>query len=39
VNSLSEIGGNSEATAEIGGFSGENWKPDADVRAFADPIN
>jgi serine/threonine protein kinase len=33
-NSLSEIGGNSDRMAEIGGFAGENWRPAADVRAF-----
>jgi serine/threonine protein kinase len=35
VQSLSEVGGNSEAIAEVGGFSGEGWRPAADVRAFA----
>jgi hypothetical protein len=39
VQSLSEVGGNSEAIAEVGGFSGENWRPDADVREFAELLS
>jgi serine/threonine protein kinase len=35
VKSLSEIVDNSEAMAEVGDFSGEGWRPDADVEAFA----
>jgi serine/threonine protein kinase len=35
LNSFSEVGGNSEAVAEAGGFSGEGWRPAADGRAFA----
>jgi serine/threonine protein kinase len=35
-NSLSDVGGNSEAMVEVGGFSGEGWRPAADVRAFAE---
>jgi serine/threonine protein kinase len=38
-NSLSEVGGNSEAMAEVGGFSGEGWRPDADVRAFTELLS
>jgi serine/threonine protein kinase len=33
---LSEVGGHSEAIAEVGGFSGEGWRPAADVRAFVE---
>jgi serine/threonine protein kinase len=39
VKSLSEVVGNSEAIAEVGGFSGENWRPDADVRGFAELVS
>jgi serine/threonine protein kinase len=38
-NSLSEVGGNSEAMAEDGSISGEGWKPSADVRAFAELVS
>jgi hypothetical protein len=38
-NSLSEVVGNSEAMAEVGGFSGESWRPAADVRAFAELLS
>jgi hypothetical protein len=37
--SLSEIGSNSEAIAEVGGFSEEGWRPTADVRAFAELLS
>jgi serine/threonine protein kinase len=36
VESLSEVGANSESMAEVGGFSGEGWRPAADVRALAE---
>jgi serine/threonine protein kinase len=39
VKSLSKIGANSEAIAEVGGFSGESWRPAADVRAFAELLS
>jgi serine/threonine protein kinase len=39
VKSLSEVGGNSEAIAEVGGFSGENWRPYVDVRGFAELLS
>jgi serine/threonine protein kinase len=39
LNSLSVVGGNSEAMAEVGGFSGEGWRPAADVRAFAELLS
>jgi serine/threonine protein kinase len=39
VKSLSEIASNSEAIAEVGAFSGENWRPDADVRAFTELLS
>jgi hypothetical protein len=35
VHRFSEVGDNSAAIAEVGGFSGENLRPAADVRAFA----
>jgi hypothetical protein len=35
MKSLSEIASNSEATEEMGGFSGESWSPTADVQGFA----
>jgi serine/threonine protein kinase len=37
--SLSEVEANSEAIAEAGGFSGERWRPAADVRAFAELLS
>jgi serine/threonine protein kinase len=39
VKSLSEVGGSSEAIGEVGGFSGENWRPDADVRGSAELLS
>jgi hypothetical protein len=36
---LSEVGGDSEAVTEVGGFSGENWRPDADVKAFVELLS
>jgi serine/threonine protein kinase len=39
VTSLSVAGGNSEAMAEVGGFSGEGWSPSADVRAFTELLS
>jgi hypothetical protein len=39
VKSLSEIGCNSEAMAEVEGFSEEDWRPAADVRAFAELLS
>jgi hypothetical protein len=39
VKSFSEVGGNSEAIAEVGGFSGEDWRPSADIRAFAELLS
>jgi hypothetical protein len=39
VKSLSEVGGNSEAIVEVGGFSEESWRPDADVRGFAELLS
>jgi hypothetical protein len=36
VKSFSEVGGNSNVMVEVGGFSGESWRPGADVRAFAE---
>jgi hypothetical protein len=37
--SLSEVGSHSEAIAEVGAFSGEGWKPESDVRAFAELLS
>jgi hypothetical protein len=39
VRSLSEVGDDSEGMAEVGGFSGEDWKPAADVRAFSELLS
>jgi serine/threonine protein kinase len=39
VQDFSDVGGNSEAIAEVGGFSGENWRPSADVKAFAELLS
>jgi serine/threonine protein kinase len=39
VKSLSEVVGNSEVLSEVGGFSGEDWSPAADVRAFAELLS
>jgi serine/threonine protein kinase len=39
VTSSSEVNGNSEAMAEVGGFSGKGWRPAADVRAFAELLS
>jgi serine/threonine protein kinase len=39
VKSLSEVGDKSETMAEVGGFSGEGWKPAADVKAFAELLS
>jgi serine/threonine protein kinase len=39
VQSLSKVVSNSEAMAEVGGFSGEGWRPAADVRAFAELLS
>jgi hypothetical protein len=39
LDNLSEVGGKSEATDEIGGFSGEGWRPDTDVGAFAELLS
>jgi serine/threonine protein kinase len=39
VKSLSDVGGNLEEIAEVGGFSGEGWRPAADVRAFAELLS
>jgi hypothetical protein len=39
VNSLSEAGGNSDSSEEVGGFAGRGWRPDADVRAFAELLS
>jgi hypothetical protein len=39
VKSLSEVGDNSEAIAEVEGFSGEDWRPAADVKAFAELLS
>jgi serine/threonine protein kinase len=36
---LPEVEGNSETIAEAGGFSGANWRPEADVRGFADLLS
>jgi serine/threonine protein kinase len=36
---LSEVGGNSEAIAEIGSLSEENWRPDADIRGFTELLS
>jgi tRNA A-37 threonylcarbamoyl transferase component Bud32 len=38
-NSFSEVDGHSEAIAELGGFSEESWKPEADVRAFTELLS
>jgi hypothetical protein len=35
VKSFSEVVDNSEVIAEVGSFSGEGWRPAADVRGFA----
>jgi hypothetical protein len=35
MNSLIDLECNDGAEADVGGFSGENWRPIADVRAFA----
>jgi serine/threonine protein kinase len=35
VNHFSKVVSDSEAIAEVGGFSGENWRPTVDIRAFA----
>jgi serine/threonine protein kinase len=37
--SLSEAGGNLEAIAEVESFSGEYWRPNADVRGFAELLS
>jgi serine/threonine protein kinase len=39
VKSLSDVGGNLEEIAEVGGFSGEGWRPAVDVRAFAELLS
>jgi serine/threonine protein kinase len=39
VRILSDVEDDSEAIAESGGFSGTNWSPDADVRAFAELLS
>jgi serine/threonine protein kinase len=39
VKSFSEFGGRSEGIAEVGGFSGESWRPAADVRAFTELLS
>jgi serine/threonine protein kinase len=39
LNSLPEVGSNSEAMEELGGFSGEGWRPTADVRAFVELLS
>jgi hypothetical protein len=39
MKSLSKIVSNSEAMTEVGGFSGESWRPVADVRAFAELVS
>jgi hypothetical protein len=39
VTNCSEVGGNSEVIAEVGGFSGESWRPAADVKAFAELLS
>jgi hypothetical protein len=39
VKSLSEVGDNSEAMAEVGGFSGEDWRPATDVIAFSELLS
>jgi hypothetical protein len=39
VKSMSEVGGNSEAMADLGGFSGENCRSRGDVRAFAELLS
>jgi hypothetical protein len=36
---LAEVGGDSEAMAEAGGFLGEGWGPAAHVRAFAELLS
>jgi hypothetical protein len=36
---LSEVQGNSEVMAEVGGFSGEGWRSAADVRAFVELLS
>jgi hypothetical protein len=38
-NSLSEVVGNSGAMTEVGGFSEEDWRPAADIRAFAELVS
>jgi serine/threonine protein kinase len=37
--SLSEVERNSEAMAEVEGFSRERWRPEADVRTFAELLS
>jgi serine/threonine protein kinase len=37
--SVSGVAGNSEVIAEVGGFSGECWRPTADVRAFEELLS
>jgi serine/threonine protein kinase len=39
VANCSEVGGNSDVIAEVGGFSGEGWRPAADVRAFSELVS
>jgi hypothetical protein len=39
VPGLSEVGGNSEAIVEVGGFSEGSWRPEADVRGFAELLS
>jgi serine/threonine protein kinase len=39
LKGMSEVEGNSEVIAEVGGFSGANWSPDADVRGFAELLS
>jgi hypothetical protein len=36
---LSEVGGNSEAIARVGGFPGDNWRPAPTVRSFAEHLS
>jgi hypothetical protein len=39
VKTLSEVGDNSKTRAEVGGFSGECWRPAADVIAFTELLS
>jgi serine/threonine protein kinase len=39
LQGLSEAGNNPDTMAEVEGFSGERWRPDVDVKAFAELLS